>query len=93
VQIAASGARTVVRLDPCAAGSNAGAADSDADGVLDACERARGDFDLDGEVGSADLSALLALWGAVRPPFGDLTGDRVVDSADIAALLSNWGPY
>jgi len=45
------------------------------------------DFDGDGLVGSRDLAALLAAWGASEP---DLTGDGVVGSADLAALLAAW---
>ena len=70
-----------------------GAQDKDADGVLDDCEFARGDFNLDGQVGSADLTVLLSLWGVSNAPFGDLTGDGQIGSADITVLLSNWGPY
>lgn len=53
------------------------------------------DFDGDGQVGSADLSQLLGLWGAdcaVTFPCADLDGDAMVTSADLAALLGAWGP-
>jgi hypothetical protein len=65
--------------------------DKNCDGVLDACNYAAGDFDLDGVVGGADLAYLLGIWGAVNPPVGDLTGDGVVDGADLAGILGNWG--
>ena len=65
--------------------------DKNGDGVLDACNYAAGDFDLDGQVGGADLAYILGIWGAVNPPVGDLTGDGMVDGADLAAILGNWG--
>ncbi|MCX5650237.1 MAG: SUMF1/EgtB/PvdO family nonheme iron enzyme [Planctomycetota bacterium] len=68
-----------------------GAQDKDADGILDDCEFARGDLDLDGDVGSADLGALLSLWGLDDPPIGDLDGDGSVNSGDLGVLLSGWG--
>jgi len=68
-----------------------GAQDKDADGVLDDCEFARGDLDLDGIVSSADLGALLSLWGLQDPPIGDLDGDGSVSSGDLGVLLSGWG--
>ena len=63
------------------------------DGVLDDCEFARGDFDLDGTVGGADLAVLLSLWSVTNAPFGDLDGDGQIGGADLAILLGNWGPY
>ena len=70
-----------------------GAQDQDADALLDECEYARGDFDLDGTVGGADLAVLLSLWGVVNAPFGDLNGDGQIAGADLSILLGNWGPY
>jgi hypothetical protein len=69
-----------------------GATDKDADGVPDSCEYARGDFDLDGEIGAADLSYLLSVWGTVGAPVGDLNGDGVIGAADLSTLLAEWGP-
>jgi hypothetical protein len=69
-----------------------GVQDKDADGRLDACEFARGDFDLDGQVGAADLSGLLAIWGLQNPPYGDFNGDGIVGGADMSFILANWGP-
>jgi hypothetical protein len=78
----------------------AGALDKDADGVLDECEFARGNFDLDGIVGGADLAVLLSVeapsdgtWGVTNAPFGDLNGDGIIAGADLAIFLGNWGPY
>jgi len=71
----------------------AGAPDQDHDGRLDACELARGDLDLNGEVNSVDLASLLSLWGTLNPPFGDLNDDGAIGSQDLGILLSNWGPY
>ncbi len=47
------------------------------------------DLNGDGVVDAADLSTLLAQWGA--DGVGDLNGDGVVGAADLAMLLSNWG--
>ena len=49
-----------------------------------------GDLTLDGEVGPADLAALLEFWGG--PSIGDLNNDAVTDGLDLAVMLSNWGP-
>ncbi len=76
-------------LDACEL--EAPGADSDSDRVLDACERAFGDFNLDGEIGAADLSLLLSLWASTAPPFGDLDGDGEVGAADLSLLLAKWG--
>lgn len=65
--------------------------DVNRNGRLDACERARGDLDLDGAVGVGDVAVLLGLWGSAGVPFGDLSGDGIVAGADLAILLNNWG--
>lgn len=72
--------------------ASGGVTDKDADGVPDSCEYAHGDFDLDGEIGAADLSYLLSVWGTVGAPVGDLNGDGVIGAADLATLLAEWGP-
>ena len=77
-------------LDSCDLAS--GAQDKDGDSRLDACEVARGDFDLDDAVGAADLAQLLDLWGLQNPPYGDLNGDGTVGGPDLTMLLANWGP-
>ena len=77
-------------LDTCEL--SGGAQDKDADARLDACEFARGDFDLNDAVGAADLSQLLDLWGLQNPPYGDLNGDGTVGGPDLTMLLANWGP-
>ena len=64
----------------------------DGDGRLDACEVAQGDFNLDGEIGAADLAELLSLWGSVNQPYGDLNDDGVIGAQDLAVLLDHWGP-
>ncbi len=48
----------------------------------------------DGQVGGADLGALLAAWGDCPDPGDcaeDLTGDGSVGGADLGALLAAWG--
>ena len=52
-----------------------------------------GDLDGDGDVGAADLAALLGSWGACDEDCpADLDGDQIVGAADLAILLGNWGP-
>ncbi len=55
-----------------------------------------GDLDGDGHVGTADMLALLAAWGACPGPCpptcpADLDGDCSVGTADFLILLANWG--
>jgi hypothetical protein len=50
-----------------------------------------GDVTCDDVVGPADLSQLLASWGACSDCPADIDGDDTVGPADLAALLSNWG--
>lgn len=69
-----------------------GELDKDADGRIDDCEIARGDFDLSGFIDGADLGALLTLWGFANPPYGDIDQDGVVAGGDLAILLGSWGP-
>ena len=71
---------------------DAGAFDDDGDGRPDACEMAKGDFDLDGFVDSKDLGILLLYWLEIDPPFGDFNHDRIIDSSDLGGLLGNFGP-
>ncbi|MCE2883527.1 MAG: IPT/TIG domain-containing protein [Planctomycetaceae bacterium] len=71
-------------------------ADTDLDLVLDTCERAFGDLDLDGVVGAGDLALLLEAWGltgegAAGELVGDLDLDGVVGAADLSLLLARWG--
>jgi hypothetical protein len=49
------------------------------------------DLDGDGSVGAADLSILLAAWGATGSNSADLDGDGSVGAADLSILLVNWG--
>ena len=54
------------------------------------------DFDSDGDVDGADLSAMLAHWGEV--PDGqtlphDLNSDNRIDGADLAIFLGQWGTW
>lgn len=44
------------------------------------------------QIGAADLSYLLSVWGTVGAPVGDLNGDGVIGAADLATLLAEWGP-
>ena len=65
--------------------------DTDGDGVLDRCERAVGDLNLDGTVNNYDLAAVLFYWGTTNAA-GDVDGNGTVTSADLSILLANWGP-
>ncbi len=67
----------------------AGAADTNANGVLDGCEIARGDFNLDGIVDGADLSLLLSDWGSAGSG-SDMDADGSVGGGDLALLLTQW---
>ena len=53
------------------------------------------DIDGDGVVGAADLSILIAAWGACpalpEPCPADINGDGSVNVSDLLALLANWG--
>ena len=69
-----------------------GAEDKNANNLLDTCELATGDLNLDGQINGADLTTLLNFWGAVNPPAGDLNGDGVINGYDMTVLLNNWGP-
>ena len=53
-----------------------------------------GDLDCDGQVGAADLLALLSTWGPCddcRECGADLDGDCTVGASDLLILLVNWG--
>ena len=60
------------------------------DGVPDACEPLRGDFDGDGVVDGIDLGHFHSLWGTDGSEGGDFNGDGIVDGGDLAILLGNW---
>ena len=68
-----------------------GAQDFDNDGVLDSCEFAFGDLNLNGVVDSLDVSILLGWWGVPNPLYGDLNGDGVVNAIDLGTLLGRFG--
>ncbi|MFK7958885.1 MAG: FG-GAP repeat domain-containing protein [Phycisphaerales bacterium] len=51
------------------------------------------DLDVDGRVGTGDLLAVLASWGACEASCpADLTGDGTVNFLDLLELMSAWGP-
>lgn len=66
------------------------APDVNSNGALDVCDLRGGDLNLDGVVGSADLTLLLGAWGGTLPEIIDLTGDGVVSTADLSFLFSKW---
>jgi hypothetical protein len=59
------------------------------DGVATTCP---GDLDGSGDVGFADLLALLNVWGPCPGCPEDLDGSGAVSFADLLALLDAWGP-
>jgi hypothetical protein len=76
-------------------------ADSNSDGVLDACQCSAnpqlpdccpGDLNGDGQIDGADISVILAFWGP-NPvfPAADTNRDGAVNGADLAEVLTNWG--
>ena len=68
-----------------------GATDADNDGILDSCEYALGDLNLNGVVDGQDVSILLGWWAIPNPLFGDLNGDNMVDAFDLGILLGRFG--
>jgi len=59
------------------------------DGPVTTCP---GDINGDGGVGFADLTDLLAAWGACPGCPEDLDGNGTAGFSDLTALLSLWGP-
>jgi hypothetical protein len=60
------------------------------------CAPVVGDITGDGNVGVADLLAIIAAWGPCSPPcdpscVADLNGDGVVNAADLFIVLTHWG--
>lgn len=53
--------------------------------------RRRGDINLDGVVGAADLGMLLGSWGPCTGCAADFNDDGIVNAADLAVLLGSWG--
>lgn len=68
-----------------------GAEDENGNGILDQCEYAYGDLNLDGEIDGADMFIVLGWFAAPFPIFGDLNDDGVTNAADMGILLSRWG--
>lgn len=68
-----------------------GAMDWDNDGVLDSCEYAMGDLNLNGLIDGQDISILLGWWGVANPLFGDLDSDNAVGPRDLGILLGRFG--
>ena len=82
---------SLINGDNCTTIANANQADINANGVGDACELARGDLNLDGVVGGADVPLLLNAWGSLNPTIADINRDGIVNGQDFSILLSNWG--
>ncbi len=72
-------------------GPGSSCADLNGNGVADACETGNPyDIDGNGTVDAADLSILLANWGASGGA-ADVNDDGTVNAADLSLLLANWG--
>lgn len=83
------------RPDECDVAIGGESVDGDGDGLLDSCERARGDLNLDGAVNALDLTILFDRWE--RPAEGayaiyDIVPDGVINARDASVVLSNWDP-
>ncbi|MCH7603178.1 MAG: hypothetical protein IIB54_10455, partial [Planctomycetes bacterium] len=65
--------------------------DTNGNSVLDSCELARGDSNLDGTVNVTDLLALLAAWGVCPACPEDTNLDGTVNVTDLLNLLGGWG--
>jgi hypothetical protein len=72
-------------------GPGSSCADLNGNGFADACEASNPyDIDGDGSVNAADLSLLLANWGATGGA-ADVNDDGTVNAADLSLVLANWG--
>ena len=60
-------------------------------GEVDPGEECSGDIDGDGSVGTNDLLAVIAAWGACNGCPADINGDGWVDTDDILAIIAAWG--
>ena len=65
--------------------------DVNKNGVLDSCDLARGDFNLDGIVNVTDLVSLLGAWGVCPGCDEDTNDDGVINVTDLLTVLANWG--
>jgi hypothetical protein len=66
---------------------------NDVNEVLGVLGTVRGDSNLDGVVGTGDLSLLAGSWGMSGKGWdnGDFNGDGVVGTGDLSLLAGNWG--
>ena len=65
--------------------------DINANGIIDDCDLARGDSNLDGTVNVTDLLKLLAAWGICPACPEDTNLDGTINVTDLLALLAGWG--
>jgi hypothetical protein len=78
-------------VDNCPTVSNPDQADSNGNGIGDACDAPACPADLNGSgtVDAGDLATLLGAWGGSGA--ADLDGNGTVDAGDLATLLGAWG--
>jgi hypothetical protein len=77
--------------DNCPTVSNPDQADSNGNGIGDACDAPPaciGDLNNSGAIDASDLAILLGAWGGAG---GDLNGSGSTDASDLAILLGGWG--
>ena len=77
-------------LDSCEIAANV-EVDVNFNGIPDSCDPAcEADINNDGVVDTADLGALVGIFGGAGP-FGDINNDGVVDTADLGVLIAEFG--
>jgi len=61
-------------------------------GALEYAPPCASDITGDGQIGVADLLAVINAWGACEQCAADVNGDGIVNVSDLLAVISAWGP-